>query len=94
MFQDQKMTLHLLREFRKMVNAYLKNTDKSKLYISTKDQQNEYWERDHESENGHFHTVGSSDDQCGECGNEYDDCTCNECGECGYNVDDCECERE
>ena len=94
MFQDQKMTLHLLREFRKMVNAYLKNTDNSKLYISTKDQQNEYWERDHESENGHFHTVGSSNDQCAECENSYDDCTCNECGECGYNLDDCECERE
>ena len=93
MFQDQKMTLHLLREFRKMVNAYLKNTDKSLLYVSTNAQQNEYWERDHESQNGHYHQVGSSDETCNECGNEYDDCTCNECSNCGYSVDDCECEN-
>ena len=93
MFQDQKMTLHLLREFRKMVNAYLKNTDKSLLYVSTNAQQNEFWERDHDSENGHFKAVGSSYDTCNECGNENDNCTCNECGDCGYSLDDCECDR-
>ena len=33
------------------------------------------------------------DETCGDCGNHYDDCTCNTCSECGYHMDDCECLR-
>jgi len=54
MFRDPKMTIHLLQEFKRMINSFLACDDNSLKYNSTTLQKNEYWEKgsDENDKNG------------------------------------------
>ena len=90
LFKSKWLSYTLVKELKKMINAYLNCDEDLKFYDQSVEE--EYWRKDEVGHNGSYNEVNSVE-LCDECHNSLDDCSCNICGDCSCHYDDCECNR-